>query len=150
MHQDAAPQAKELMKALFNPDRAMFTFAVGANTDEGWMTVANGSQGSGNILAASAVVPGLLAAIAVPNFVKARETSQKNQCINNLRLIDGAKQQWALENNKKETDTPTWQDLQPYLGKRNKAPLHCPAGGEYTIGALNEQPTCSIAGHVLP
>ena len=40
---------------------------------------------------------GLLAAIAIPNFVKARTTSQTNACINNLRQIDGAKQQWALE-----------------------------------------------------
>src|SRR4026208_535932 len=41
---------------------------------------------------------GLLAAIAIPNFVKARQTAQKNACINNLRKIDGAKEQWALEN----------------------------------------------------
>ena len=39
---------------------------------------------------------GLLAAIAIPNFVRARNTAQKNTCINNLRQIDGAKQQWAL------------------------------------------------------
>ena len=47
---------------------------------------------------------GLLAAIAIPNFVKARTTSQTNACINNLRQIDGAKQQWALENRKVDTD----------------------------------------------
>ncbi len=40
---------------------------------------------------------GLLAAIAIPNFVKARNTSQANACINNLRQIDSAVQQWALE-----------------------------------------------------
>ena len=49
---------------------------------------------------------GLLAAIAIPNFVKARETAQKNACINNLRQIDGAKEQWALENKKTSADTP--------------------------------------------
>jgi prepilin-type N-terminal cleavage/methylation domain-containing protein len=43
---------------------------------------------------------GLLAAIAIPNFVKARQTAQKNACIRNLREIDGAKEQWALENKK--------------------------------------------------
>lgn len=149
MHQQANPQVRELMKSFLDPERAAFTFAVGANTDEGWMTVANGNQGSGNVLAASAVIPGLLAGIAVPNFIKARETSQKNTCINNLRLIDGAKQQWALEKNKKETDTPTWDDIQPYLG-RGKTSLHCPNGGQYTIGAVGQQPTCSVAGHVLP
>ena len=40
---------------------------------------------------------GLLAAIAIPNFVRARTTAQMNACINNLRQIDSAKQQWALE-----------------------------------------------------
>ena len=58
---------------------------------------------------------GLLAAIAIPNFVRARETSQANACINNLRQIDGAKQQWALEN--KSLTTPVAADLEPYLKK---------------------------------
>ena len=89
---------------------------------------------------------GLLAAIAIPNFVKARQTSQTNACINNLRQIDAAKQQWALENGKKSTDTPTKEDLMPYLRSWPK----CPAGGSYTIGTVGETPTCSIPKHVLP
>jgi competence protein ComGC len=90
---------------------------------------------------------GLLAAIAIPNFTRARATSQQNACINNLRMIDAAKQQWALEKNKKSTDTPTMDDLTPYLlGKA----LKCPKDGEYTIGSVGEKPTCSIPGHVLP
>src|ERR1700734_3772572 len=94
---------------------------------------------------------GLLAAIAIPNFVKARTTSQQNACINNLRLIDAAKQQWALENRKQSTDTPTMKDLQPFLGRGANGELPvCPAGGEYTVGSVGEKPTCSIAGHVLP
>lgn len=150
MHKDSSPQVQQLMQSLIGPENATFAFAVGANTDEGWMTIANGNQGSGKIVAVSAaVVPGMLAAIAIPNFVKARETAQKNQCINNLRLIDGAKQQWALENNKKQSDTPTWEDLQQFFGK-SKGPLHCPKGGEYTIGSMDQQPTCSISGHELP
>jgi hypothetical protein len=58
---------------------------------------------------------GLLAAIAIPNFVKARTTSQQNACINNLRLIDASKQQWALEQKKQPPTrrkaricSPTW------------------------------------------
>src|SRR5947208_7666044 len=51
---------------------------------------------------------GLLAAIAIPNFVKARETAQLNSIFNNLRFIDGAKDQWALENKKGTGDLPTW------------------------------------------
>ena len=48
---------------------------------------------------------GLLAAIAIPNFLRARSTSQQNACINNLRQIDGAIQQWALETGQAATAT---------------------------------------------
>src|SRR2546428_625061 len=58
---------------------------------------------------------GLLAAIAIPNFVKARTTSQQNACINNLRQYDGAVQQWALENKKTSTDTYGMTSIQPYV-----------------------------------
>ena len=91
------------------------------------------------------VIP-LLAAIAIPNFVKARTTAQMNACISNLRQIDGAKQQWALENKKRETAVLTAQDLEPFL----KATLHCPAGGIYSINPIGQKPTCSIPNHELP
>ena len=91
---------------------------------------------------------GLLAAIAIPNFVRARNTAQKNACINNLRQIDGAKQQWALENKKSDADVPVEADVQQYI-KNNVYP-HCPSGGKYTIGAVNVDPTCDQALHVLP
>src|SRR5215468_1663546 len=68
---------------------------------------------------------GLLAAIAIPNFVKARTTSQKNACINNLRQIDGAIQQWALEFKKDPTSAVTETDVTPYL----KNSVTCPSGG---------------------
>jgi competence protein ComGC len=90
----------------------------------------------------------MLMAIAVPNFVKARKTAQMNACINNLRQIDGAKQQWALENKKENTDTPTQSDVAYYL--RDKQFPACLAGGVYTINAVGESPTCSIEGHQLP
>ena len=64
---------------------------------------------------------GLLAAIAIPNFVRARQNSQKNACINNLRQIDGAKAQWALENKKVDGDTPVDADLTPYLTAQSLA-----------------------------
>ncbi len=100
-------------------------------------------------IALGIVVIPFLAAIAIPNFVKARDTAQKNQCINNLRIIDGAKQQWALEHGKSAEDTPTAADLDPYI-PGGFAHLHCPREGEYTIGQVNEAPTCSIPSHVLP
>ena len=91
---------------------------------------------------------GLLAAIAIPNFVRARATAQTNACINNLRIIDAAKQQWALENDKTADAIPPAQDLLPYF-RGGIFPV-CPSGGGYTINAVGVPPTCSIPGHVLP
>ena len=93
---------------------------------------------------------GLLAAIAIPNFVRARNTAQKNACINNLRQIDGGKQQWALENKKSDTDSPSTDQVALYI-KNNKYPT-CPSSGTYTVGAVNTDPSCSKSadGHVLP
>jgi len=73
---------------------------------------------------------------------------QRESCIANLRLIYAAKQAWALEKNKTDTDIPTEQDLLPYI-KGGIFPT-CPGGGVYTIGAVSQPPTCSIPGHVLP
>ena len=93
---------------------------------------------------------GLLAAIAIPNFVRARNTAQKNTCINNLRQIDGAKQQWALENKKSDASVPVTTDIEVYI-KNSKMP-NCPAAGTYTIGAVNADPTCNATSgdHILP
>jgi len=90
----------------------------------------------------------LMVAIAIPNFVKAREAAQMNACINNLRQIDAAKQEWALENNKKSTDTPIQSDLTHYF-KNGQWPT-CPTAGTYTINPVGEAPTCSIPKHKLP
>jgi hypothetical protein len=126
-----------------------FAYSVGMNTPEGYIVVGNGSQSyTAAALLPAVAVPGLLAAIAIPNFEKARATSQENACINNLRQIQAAKQEWALEKGKAQTDVPTWDDLQPYLS--GTVPLVCPAGGTYSINAVQDPPTCSIPGHVLP
>jgi prepilin-type N-terminal cleavage/methylation domain-containing protein len=91
---------------------------------------------------------GLLAAIAIPNFVRARNTAQQNTCVNNLRQIDGGKHQWALENKKADTDSPTSTEVSLYL-KNNAFPT-CPSGGTYTISAVSTDPTCDKSNHVLP
>ena len=91
----------------------------------------------------------MMAAIAIPNFVKARSTAQMHACISNLHQIDGAKQQWALEHKKETADTPTPQQLDAYL-HMGFSRLKCPAGGVYTINAVGEKPTCSIPRHELP
>ena len=72
----------------------------------------------------------------------------QNACINNLRQIDAAKQQWALEKNKTDEAVPAAQDLLPYL-KGGVFPS-CPDGGYYSINAVGLLPACSLPGHVLP
>ena len=140
------PRMAQWMQSFYRNQPA-FAYSVGINTPEGCMTIANGSQSYANaVLMMPVAVVGAMTAIAIPNFVKAREISQRNACINNLRQIDGAKQQWALEKGKPATAVPTWDDLKPYLGRIP----HCPAGGTYTINAVDEPPQCSIPGHVLP
>ena len=90
---------------------------------------------------------GLLAAIAIPNFVKARATSQANACINNLRQIDAAANQFALEKGKTTGASITLTiDLTPYikLNSANSLPP-CPAGGTYTLTIVGTNPVCSLA-----
>ena len=91
---------------------------------------------------------GLLAAIAIPNFVKARTASQKSACIANLKQIDGAKATWALENKKSAADTPLTTDLYGATKYIRDEPT-CPASGTYAINAVDSKPTCTIAGHTL-
>src|SRR5438105_4619516 len=86
---------------------------------------------------------GLLAAIAVPNFVQARTTARRNACINNLRLISAGKDQSALENGYAETSVLTSTEITAYL-KGNQMPV-CPAAGTYTVAAVSVNPTCNVA-----
>jgi len=93
------------------------------------------------------LIIGILLAIAVPNFIQARNTSRTRTCIANLRQIEAAKEQWAMENNQGSTATPAQGDLMPTYMKSWPA---CPAGGTYAINAVNANPTCTTAGHALP
>jgi prepilin-type N-terminal cleavage/methylation domain-containing protein len=90
---------------------------------------------------------GLLAAIAIPNFIKARKTAQMNTCINNLRQIDGAVQQWALETKKGAGAVVEFTDISGYL----KNAVVCPSGGtafsdSYDVSTVDAKPTCTSAG----
>src|SRR5438105_10593361 len=79
---------------------------------------------------------GLLAAIAIPNFVRARTTAQMNACINNLRQIDGAKQQWALEQKVGPAATVAQSDIQPYMGRGSAGTLpSCPSDPAKAFGS---------------
>jgi prepilin-type N-terminal cleavage/methylation domain-containing protein len=96
---------------------------------------------------------GLLAAIAIPNFVRARQTAQSNACINNLRQIDNAKQQWALENGGKSTDSVSTTNVLTYVGKSGLGgtDVCCPLAvkgtplGNYSagIGTVGTLPQCA-------
>ena len=94
---------------------------------------------------------GLLAAIAIPNFVRARTTSQQNACISNLRIIDAAKGQWALEQHKQNSDTPGDTDIQPYVGRGSGGELPtCPNDSSqsfdtsYSPNNVGTKPVCLI------
>jgi prepilin-type N-terminal cleavage/methylation domain-containing protein len=95
---------------------------------------------------------GLLAAIAIPNFVKARATSQANACINNLRQIDAAANEFALEQKKTTGNAISFpNDLTPYI-KLNQASSipGCPASGTYADPTVGSVPTCSLGSTVTP
>src|SRR5690348_14119942 len=98
------------------------------------------------------LIIGILLAIAVPNFIKARETSRAKSCVANLKQIDAAKEQWAMDNKKGSTDTPALTDLvgtgaTTYM----KNTPTCPSGGNYTVNAVGTSPTCDVGGaHALP
>jgi hypothetical protein len=102
----------------------------------------------GYVAVALSMVMVLLSIIAIPNFIKARNAALQNGCINNLRVIDAAKQQWALENAKKADAVPTEDEILPYVGHEGTMPV-CGAGGTYSIHSVGESPTCSMPGHML-
>jgi prepilin-type N-terminal cleavage/methylation domain-containing protein len=103
---------------------------------------------------------GLLAAIAIPNFIKARITSQTNACISNLHQIDSAIQEWALENHEPANAVVSLPGIIPYLGRTSGGSLascFCPAdptklfANSYSVTTVSAAPTCNIvsASHVL-
>ena len=107
----------------------------------------------------------ILAAVIASNFIKPLSTSPYNDCINNLRVIDAAKNEWALINHKTTNDMPTWEEIKPFVHDEERAKPYlkltlesnfpkCPSGGTYTIGKVGEPPICSLSNavppHVLP
>jgi len=92
---------------------------------------------------------GLLAAIAIPNFVKARATSQQNACINNMRQITAAVNEWALETGQQTGATVSFpNDLTPYIQLNSNSSIPpCPSGGSYAVASVGTIPqvTCSLS-----
>ena len=105
------------------------------------------------------LIIGILLAIAVPNFIRARESSRGKSCVSNLKQIDSAKEQWAMDNKKTSADTPATTDLYG-TDKYVKSTPSCPSSGTYTVAAVGTAPSCSVGNnatatdasddHILP
>ena len=89
---------------------------------------------------------GLLAAVAIPNIQKARETAQVSACRSNLHSMEGAITQWALEKRKRDDSEVSLEDLVSYM--KDGIP-RCPSGGEYELFTVEDKPTCTVVGHTI-
>jgi len=87
----------------------------------------------------------LMLAIAIPSFVRARDRAQTTACLNNLRLLETAKEPAALEKNYPEGHLVTIEEVAPYL-KNGFDGVVCPRGGTYTLNAVGAEPSCSVHG----
>ncbi len=87
---------------------------------------------------------GVLLNIALPGFVRARDVSQQNACIENLRTIQMAKEEWAMANNQSGSQTPTWNQILPYIKVQSGGLIPvCPATGEpYIVNEVDQNELC--------
>ena len=101
------------------------------------------------------LIIGILLAIAVPNFIKARESSRTKSCIANLKQIDSAKEQYAMDNRLNNGGSVAMTDLVNGAAGYIKSTPSCPSGGTYSVNTIGTNPDCSIGGtgataHTLP
>lgn len=90
------------------------------------------------------MIIGILLAVAVPQWMGARERTRARTCLSNLKEIEGAKARWAMENGQPGTVVPTEAQIAPEFLKRSM-PV-CPSGGAYTINAVDAECSCSVHG----
>jgi prepilin-type N-terminal cleavage/methylation domain-containing protein len=90
------------------------------------------------------LIIGILLAVAIPSFVQARESSRAKACVANLKQIDSAKQQWAMDQKAAPGATMASTDLSPTYVRSWPS---CPESGTYTIGDINTLPTCSVGAN---
>jgi hypothetical protein len=115
-------------------------------TPSGFYSKGYGDYGGAQVAEmASTAYVGMLSAIAIPSFQKARSNSMEKSCINNLRILEAATEQWAMENGKTNGTPVTEADISPYI-KGGIETLKCMKGGTYTIGPVGTAPTCSVHG----
>lgn len=89
---------------------------------------------------------GFLAGLAIPSFMRARATVQQTRCIDNLRLMSGAKDQWAVENYANNGEPCEEDDVTPYFKRGFPS---CPGGGTYAVNVIGMDPTCNLSGHTI-
>jgi prepilin-type N-terminal cleavage/methylation domain-containing protein len=135
-------------KEMFNPASATFTPHQSERLIHMQLNTSRRSAFTLVEIMIVVAIIGLLAAIAIPNFIKAREASQKNACIANLKQIDGAKQTWALETKQISTALPDATEIYGATLYIRDTPS-CPANGSYDILTVSEKPTCTIEGHSI-
>lgn len=138
----------EVMNQILSHQQNMQSAMVIQNKKNGVLSLGNSSAGGREMIASMMMAPaGMLAAIAIPSFMKAKATSTQNSCINNLRMIEAAKEQWALANKKNTGDAVVSSEVTQYI-KGNQLPV-CPQGGTYTLNAVGSNCECSMPGHKL-
>jgi len=133
----------------FDETMTMGMAAVRTTLPNGIIEAANSQSGgaAGLSFVTATAVMGIMSAIAVPGFLRARTQARLRACQENLSRLDGAKEQWALEHRKKNGDTVNMSDLVgPDLYLRRE-PV-CPRGGTYTLGKIGEDPTCSCGARL--
>lgn len=122
---------------------------VRLNLKSGVVTQGRSAQSKREMITSFAIMPiGMMAAIAIPSFMKSRTVSQQNACINNLRQIESAKEQWAMANNQSDGDLVDVDEAAMYL--RGSLIPDCPKGGTYSINPVGTTVTCTEPEHVLP
>ena len=95
------------------------------------------------------LIIGVLMSIAIPGFMQARQTARKSACIDNMKQIENAKEQWAMDNRKNTGDAVAFTDLVGATLYMKSTPS-CPAAGTYTLNPISTVPACDISGHLLP
>jgi len=95
------------------------------------------------------LIIGILMSIAVPSFIQARQTARKSSCINNLKAIETAKEQWAMDNKKSNGDVVAMTNLVGATLYMKNTPS-CPEAGTYTVNPIGTVPSCTVATHLLP
>jgi len=144
---DARPAIGFIQKQFLDRFNTTTAFTI-QNLPTGIQVSGTSAAGGQALVSGLSIAPiGLLSAIAIPSFVKARTTSQENACINNLRQLDAAKEQWAMAEAKRDGDSPDEPGVLEYI-KGATMPV-CPRGGTYTLNPIGTEPTCSNPGHQL-